>query len=119
MASKMDVKGITETWVKPLDTNIMILISERVNTIQKRDGQKEYGGIAVSVNTIIHYNVVSKICRARFKSITIKVGGTQEVVFYMSPKATRDETEEVLIAINSFAEGRTVIMGDLNACHTL
>lgn len=89
MASEIVITGITENWVKLLDKNIVSCMSERVNTVQKRDGRKEYGGIAVFVNLIIPLNAVSKLCWARFQSKTIKVGGILVLLLYISHKPMR------------------------------
>lgn len=41
LSSKMDKTGITETWVRQFETDIMSTLSESVNTILEKDGQKE------------------------------------------------------------------------------
>lgn len=94
-------------------------MTEGVNMILERDGQKGYRDIAVIVKPIIPYKVVSKMFRAVLQSPTIKVREKQIVVLYISPQPSKGGFEKFLNAINSTVEGRTIIMGDLKARHTL
>ncbi len=78
---------------------------------------KSSGGVSLFLRKVAGSRVIFKQSEKNFQLIIAQVGHIKIGAVYISPSATKEETEECLRMINMHARGREIVCGDWNARH--
>lgn len=67
------------------------------------------------INPFIDYILIAKWESRTIQAVAIRVRGIIIKSIYISPAATAEEEEKVLLAIQEVSTGRAIVIGDVNA----
>ncbi len=112
----VDVLGITETHLKPdgkIRVGYFAINAPRPPPEQGRNS----GGVTLLFRKAGGVKLIYKHVEKNFQMVIAQVGKVKCGVVYISPKATRTETEECLRMLNTHSRGNSIIGGDWNARH--
>lgn len=77
-----------------------------------------YGGVAIVINPLLPYQIVSKYTSPNIQYISARIQDTVVTTIYMSPRASSMEVTECLGRLDRLGGNRAIIMRDLNCRHT-
>lgn len=112
---KLDILFISETWIRECDKDMPKMVDEQVRNPSHEGKKRGFGGVAMMINPMIKYVVISKFATKNIQALTVRVHGVTITGLYIAPNAKAEEEAEALNTVQKISRGAALIIGDLNA----
>lgn len=116
---RLDILFLTETWIRKQDLDLQHMMDEYIVNPSQQGNKRGFGGVGLLIKEQFKYKVIWKYATKNIQAITIRLQDASLTGIYMSPCTRTEEAEEVFDKIRSVSRGAAIIIGDLNARHTM
>ncbi len=120
LANECDALILTEVWTEIPDLGPSFSVIN-CQAPRKEDGTvgRESGGVSFIIPALVQFRVLQRHTQQEFQALSVSIRGTPVVGVYLRPKTVLSQLKEFQKTALRLARGSSVIIGDLNARHSL